>query len=168
MDGKHPQNINPRPKRRKDRDNPYSIFTAGTDAGYTKYYITFRDCSGESVCMEIEKELFDAIDRFELDDLSFLNEVDRHYEQSELTEASLHARSSAVQESVDEIVFRRLQYEQLYHAIAELPEVQRRRLTLYYFGEFTYEQIAAMEGCTIMPVKRSIDAGLEKLKKFLK
>jgi len=39
---------------------------------------------------------------------------------------------------------------------------------LYYFGEFTYEQIAAMEGCTIMPVKRSIDAGLEKLKKFLK
>ena len=168
MDGKHPQNINPRPKRRKDRDNPYSIYTVGTDADYTKYYITFRDCSGKSVCMEIEKELFDAIDRFELDDLSFLNEVDRHYEQSELTEASLHARASAVQESVDEIVFRRLQYEHLYRAIAELPEVQRRRLTLYYFGEFTYEQIAEMEGCTIMPVKRSIDAGLEKLKKFLK
>lgn len=65
-------------------------------------------------------------------------------------------------------MFRRLRYEHLYRAIAELPEVQRRRLTLYYFGEFTYEQIAEMEGCTIMPVKRSIDAGLEKLKKFLK
>lgn len=29
MDGNHPKNINPRPKRRKDKDNPYEIFTIG-------------------------------------------------------------------------------------------------------------------------------------------
>lgn len=29
MDEKHPKNIDKRPKRRKDRDNPYEIFTVG-------------------------------------------------------------------------------------------------------------------------------------------
>ena len=168
MDGKHPKNIDPRPKRRKDKDNPYTIFTSGMGTGTPKHYISFRDGSGESVCMEIEKTLFDALDHLELYDLVFLNEVDRHYEQSELTEASLHTRAAVVQEGVDEVVFRRIQYEQLYKAIAALPETQRRRLTLYFFGELTYAEIAELEGCTIMPVKRSIDAGLEKLKKFLK
>ncbi|MEY8517622.1 sigma factor-like helix-turn-helix DNA-binding protein [Lachnospiraceae bacterium 29-84] len=32
-------------------------------------------------------------------------------------------------------------------AVSKLPEVQRRRLNLYFFGELTYEQIAKMEGC---------------------
>ena len=27
MGGYHPNNIDPRPKRRQDRDNPYTIFT---------------------------------------------------------------------------------------------------------------------------------------------
>ena len=33
----------------------------------------------------------------------------------------------------------------LHRSIAKLPEVQRRRLLLYFFGEMTYEQIAALE-----------------------
>ena len=38
--------------------------------------------------MEINKELFDTMDQFELNDLSALNERDNHFEQSELTEES--------------------------------------------------------------------------------
>ena len=38
---------------------------------------------------------------------------------------------------------------------------------MYYFGGLTYEEIAEKEHCTKMPVKRSIDAALEKIKKFL-
>ena len=70
--------------------------------------------------------------------------------------------------SVEEIVYEHIQSEQLHNAISKLPEVQRRRLTLYYFAELTYEQIAEMEGCTIMPVKRSVDTAIKKLKIFLK
>lgn len=51
--------------------------------------------------MEIDKAVFDLLDRFELDDLSFLNEWDRHIEHSELTEAALHARAIANVESVE-------------------------------------------------------------------
>lgn len=46
-----------------------------------------------------------------------------------------------------------------------LPEVQRRRLLLYFFGEMTYEQFAAIEGCTKRAVKFSVDIAIEKLKK---
>ena len=167
MDGNHPKNIDSRPKRRKNKDNPYELFTTGLGAAQPHYYLAFVDSTGTEQCMEIDKTLFDVFDRFELDDVSFMNEVDRHYEQSEQTEQSLNKRAARPQESVEEAVFQRVEAETLHQAIAKLPEKQRRRLVLYYFGDFTYEQIAEMEGCTVMPVKRSIDAAIENLKKFL-
>ena len=117
--------------------------------------------------MEVDKALFDIMDEFELDDLSFLNEVDNHYEHSELTEASLNARAFEPRRTVEETIALRDENERLHKAIALLPEKQRNRLILYYFVGLTYAQIADMEGCTVMPVKRSIDAAIENLKKFL-
>ena len=117
--------------------------------------------------MEIDKALFDVFDRFELDDISFMNEVDRHYEQSEQTEQSLNRRAAQPQKSVEEAVFQRAEVETLRQAIAKLPEKQRRRLVLYYFGDFTYEQIAEMEGCKYQTVQDTIYAALKNLKKFL-
>ena len=58
--------------------------------------------------------------------------------------------------------------ERLYHAISALPKKQRRRLVMYYFYDLTYEQIAMLEGCTSMPVKRSIDRAVKKLRKQVK
>lgn len=166
MGGNHPNNIDPRPKRRKDKDNPYTIFIVGSDSNKPHYYLSFRDGQGVQICMEIEKNVFDALDRFELDDIVYLNQVDRHYEQSAQTDESLHARATIVQESVDDLVMERLQQEQLRMAIAALPEIQRRRLVLYYFGNFTYEQIADMEGCRHPAIIKSIKAAINNLKKY--
>ena len=166
MDGHHPKNIDPRPKRRKDRDNPYTIFTIGLKTDYPRYYLSFRDVTDTHHCMEIDRELFEALDQFELDDISFMNEVDRHYEQSEQTEASLARRATEQQDSVEETVQQLMDAEALHRAIAQLPETQRRRLVLYYFGNFTYEQIAEMEGCTKRAVKFSVDIAIEKLKEI--
>ena len=59
-----------------------------------------------------------------------------------------------------------MEVDKLHQAIAKLPEKQRRRLVLYYFGEFTYEQIAEMEGCTKRAVKFSVDIALKNLKEM--
>ena len=118
-------------------------------------------------CIEISKAVFEAFDRFELDDISYMHKVDRHYERSEQTEESINRRAIQPQEPIEETISRRIEIEALHRAIARLPETQQRRLVLYYFGELTYSQIAEMEGCTIMPVKRSIDAAIKKLKIFL-
>ena len=83
MGGHHPKNIDPRPKRRKDKDNPYEIFTTGLGTAQPNYFLSFVDSTGVEQCMEIDKALFDTFDRFELDDLSFMNKRDRHYERSE-------------------------------------------------------------------------------------
>lgn len=152
-----------RPKRRKDKYNPYTL-TKIKD----KHILSFRDGQGVLQEITIDRELFELLDRFELDDLSYLNEVDRHYEHSELTEISLYNRATALPESVEDAVLRNLQYEALYNAIWKLPEAQRRRLIFYYFGGLTYAQIAEMEGCKYQTVQESIYAALKKLKNFLK
>lgn len=152
-----------RPKRRKDKYNPYTL-TKIKD----KHILSFRDGQGVLQEITIDRELFELLDRFELDDLSYLNEVDRHYEHSELTEISLYNRATALPESVEDAVLRNLQYEALYNAIWKLPEAQRRRLILYYFGGLTYAQIADMEGCKYQTVQESIYAALKNLKSFLK
>lgn len=151
-----------RPKRRKDKYNPYTL-TEKED----KQFLSFRDGQGVLRELQITKELFEVLNRFELDDLSILNEWDRHYEHSELTEISLYNRAVMLPESVEESVFRSLCYEALHKAIQKLPETQRRRLVLYYFEGLTYAQIAEKEGCTFQAVGKTIAAAEKRLKKFL-
>ena len=167
MDGGHPKNIDPRPKRRRDEENPYEIYTTGINTTNPRYFLAFTDSNKVKQWMEIDKTLFDAFNEFEMDDLSFFNEVDRHYERSEVTEATLNRRAAKPQKSVEEIVSQQMEMDKLHRAIAQLPEKQRRRLVLYYFGEFTYEQIADMEGCKHPAVMKSISSALKKLKNFL-
>lgn len=155
MDGNHP-------KRRKDKYNPYTI--CEKDGGF---YLSFRDGQAVQYDMEIDKSLFDVLNQFELDDLSILNEWDRHIEHFEQTEQSLNRRAYYKAESVEDAVLRNIEYERLHRAISELPETQRRRLTLYYFRGLTYEQIAEMEGCSHPAVIKSVSAAIEKIRKIL-
>ena len=64
-----------RPKRRKDKYNPYNIYEKDKH-----YYISFKDGQGVLHKLEISRTLYDAFDSFELDDLVYLNVVDRHIE----------------------------------------------------------------------------------------
>lgn len=166
MDGNHPKNKDPRPKRRKDQDNPYEIFTVGCNTDDPHFYVTFPDSQRRKLCIEVTQELFELLDKFELEDLSFLNEMDNHYENSELTEQSLSAGAATQQESVDETVEKRIQNQELHKAITQLPEVQRRRLIMYYFEGLTYEQIAEREGCSHPAVMKSISTAIRKLQKY--
>ena len=167
MDGKHPNQYDKRPKRRKDKDNPYELLSVGMDTPTARYYIRFKDGQGAEHCLEIEKPLFDTLDAFELEDLSHLNEVDNHYEHSELTESALHERALAVSPPIDAIVSLKMEREELHRAIQSLPEIQRRRLILYYFGEMTYEQIAEIEKCSYPAARRSVLSAIENLRKIL-
>lgn len=45
--------------------------------------------------------------------------------------------------------------------------LQKVQVMMYIAG-LTYEQIGAMEGCTKMPIKRSIDRAIEKIRLALK
>lgn len=68
MDGNHPKNKDPRPKRTKDKDNPYTIFTVGLKTEHPRYYLQFTDGQHRCHSLEISWEVFALFDRFELED----------------------------------------------------------------------------------------------------
>lgn len=167
MDGNHPQNIDPRPKRRKDRDNPYSIFSIGKDSNDPHFYLSFTDGQGVYNCMEITEEQFEIMNRFELDDLSFLNEVDNHYDLKTHTLDFLHTIPQKTYNDPEELVYHNQRIIALHQAMDTLPELQRRRLVLYYYGEYTMHEIAQMEGCCEMCISKSIKRAIAHLREIM-
>ena len=117
--------------------------------------------------LEIDQAIYELFDRFELEDKRFLNEVDRHYEHIDLTEAEIEHRAAFPKEPLEEEIGRVLLYEELHKRIAQLTETQQRRLALYYFHGLTYEQIAAAEGCRYQAVRDSVRSAIQKLKNFM-
>ena len=105
MDGNHPKDIDPRPKRRRAKDNPYEIYTVGIHTDQPHYFIAFTDYGGVHHEIEIDKALFETLNRFELDDLSFLNEVDNHYERSELTYEQIAEMEGCKYQTVQESIY---------------------------------------------------------------
>lgn len=67
-----------------------------------------------------------------------------------------------------EIYERKLTKEQLYTAIAKLPEKQAKRVCAHFFMEMSKAEIASSEGVSKMAVCESIDRGLRTLEKEIK
>lgn len=151
-----------RPKRRKDKYNPYTL---STESG--KYYILFIDVNNHIQKVELSKKLFDSFNKFELEDISQMNEYDRHYEHSEVYEKTLNKKNVAVSQSLEEHFEDVLVMENLHMAITKLPEVQKRRLKKYYFDEKTFDEIALEEGCTYQSIQRSVYRAAAKIKSIL-
>lgn len=57
MADSHPKNLDPRPKRRRDEENPYEIYTAGVNTAHPHYFLAFTDSSKVKRWMEIDKTL---------------------------------------------------------------------------------------------------------------
>lgn len=152
-----------RPKRRKDKYNPYTLHT---EKG--KYYILFIDVNNHIQKVEVSKKIFESFNKFELEDISQMNEYDRHYEHSEIYEKALHRRNVSDVQSLEEYFDNAQDAENLHMAVNKLPEVQKRRLKKYYFEEKTFEEIALEEGCTYQCVQKSVYRAVAKIKNILK
>ena len=142
------------PKRRKDKYNPYEIYEKDG-----KYYVSFRNGEKEYKDLEIGKNVYEAFNTFELQDVSHMNVVDRHLEQSEIWDSSLYERIFQKEENVENTVLNKLEAERLHSAIQQLK---------YYFEDKKYEQIAQEEGCSFQMVAKSVKAAIRNLKKILR
>lgn len=152
-----------RPKRRKDKYNPYTLHMENG-----KYYILFVDVNNDIQRVEVSKQIFESFNKFELEDISQMNEYDRHYEHSEIYENALHRRNVSDIQLLEEYFDNAQDAENLHMAVNKLSEVQKRRLNKYYFEEKTFDKIALEEGCTYQCVQRSVYRAVEKIKNILK
>lgn len=154
-----------RPKRRKYKDNPYTLKYIEEK---NIYLISFKDVRGHLQNVEVSKEVYKAFDRFELDDLSELNEYDNHIEHSELFENNLERRMKDKPLSLEDELIKKSTFDELKKAINKLPEIQKRRIVKYYFEDKTQQQIADEEMVDIRAVQYSLNIALKKLKEILK
>lgn len=153
-----------RPKRRTDKDYPYTIQITESK----KYTVSFTDGLGVLQTVEISKELFEQFDRFELEEVSQHNEKERHYEKNELSEEMLLKRAFAPPKSVESTVIDELERKQLLMELECLPETPRTRLKMYFFENLTYEEIARKYDCTYQAIQCSLEGAIKILKKKIK
>ena len=157
-----------RPKRRKDKDNPYSL-----DFKENSYVVSFKTNKNEYKEVKVSEEVFKAFDKFELEDISQLHKVDKHIDMrvidnTEYMDIILFNNALNDEISIAEQIENKILQEELKKAILELSEVQKRRVIKYYFENKTLQKISEEEGCSITSVKESLDSSINKLRKKLK
>lgn len=150
------------PKRRKYKDNPYELMK---DSKNDIYLIKIKSFNNSFQIVEVSKEVYKVFDEYELKDISQMNEYDNHIEHFNLSENLLHKKIKYKIKGLDEIVEEKIINEELMKAIANLPEIQRKRIKLYFFDDLTYQQIANLEGCTKRAIKFSVDIAIANLYK---
>lgn len=145
---------------------PYTLRTEVVE-GITRYFVSFKD--GQAIPHEIEvsETLYQEFDAFRRDEKRQRTSCERHIEQSELFDGTLYDRAFRKPDSVDDIVIRRGRMEVYRRAVAELPDIQRRRFVLYYEHGLTYREIGSMEGCCVTAVGSSVNIARAKIIKKL-
>ena len=151
------------PKRRKSKDNPYTIIIMDN-----KYYLKFNDSKNNLQMVELDIEIYELFNQFELEDISQMHKVDKHIEHSEVYEESIYKRAINKPISVEEQVEYDNDILNLKTAIEQLPETQKRRIKMYYFDNLSLEQISKIEKCSFQAISKSILLGMTNLKNKLK
>lgn len=126
--------------------------------------IEYKTANGSRICVEVStsvKELLEQSDR----QIRSQRRQDRRYlDFTPLTDEVLEISLLGVYEDTADLLERMERNARLYKAIGKLTEVQRRRLSLYYFEGLTYSQIAKLEGVSHRAVIYSIEQALKQLK----
>ena len=134
--------------------------------GFTHYYIGYTDEQGFQES-RVTRNVFAAYMRFGKDERNLRRWDERHKERLDLSEAEINARALRQPHSIEKILIDAEQRDALRQAIANLPEIQRRRFLMYHEDGMTLEEIAAIENRAFQVIARSITSGVKKLKTFL-
>ena len=133
-----------------------------------KYFVSFTDGDGEFQRVEINFDIYSALFELNKADRNLTRSDERNLEHSELTDESLIRRAFEKPKGIEEILLEKEMKKLFWQAIGELPEIQRKRLLLYYDYGFTLKEIAIMENCSIPAIKYSIDIAKKKLEEKIK
>ena len=148
--------------------NPYKTRIEKDETGKEHYYVSFKDGMGITHDIEISYELYLEFKSFESEHIREANIFQRYIEHMPLSDSQLHKRAMHQQKSVEDIVIDKTVMEILKRELSELPEIQRRRLILYYIHGLTYEEIAKIEGLSKVAIKYAIDKAMKRIRKNLK
>lgn len=133
-----------------------------------RYYVSFTDGDGEFQRVEINLEIYSTLSELNKTDRNLTRSDERNLEHSELNEGSISRRSFKSSKGIEEIILEKEMKNIFWKAIGELPEIQRKRLLLYYDYGFSLKEIAKIEKCSIRSIQYSIEIAKKKLENNLK
>ncbi|WP_313232592.1 RNA polymerase sigma factor [Tissierella praeacuta] len=133
-----------------------------------KCFVSFIDGYGKFQRLEINENIYFALLDLNRRDRNLTRLDERNLEHSELTEETWIRRSFKRPKGIEELILEKEMKKLFWQAIGELPEIQRKRLLLYYDYGFTLKEIAIMENCSIPAIKYSIDIAKKKLEEKIK
>lgn len=131
-----------------------------------KYYISFIDSAKQKCIMEITKDIFEAYKNSRKSYIKENNEFSRHIEHLNLTENELYKKSFKKENTVEEIVLKKIENEKLKNALETLTETQYRRIELHIVNQVTIRDVAKLEKVQKKQIEKSLAAGMKKIKKF--
>ena len=153
------------PKRNKSKDNPYTL---GYDEEKQTYIVEFMDNQKIIHKVEISNKVYEAFNKFELEDISQIHKFRKHIEHNEIYEETLEHRMLIKPITIEQEIENKIIIEDLKIMINHLSDTQKKRLMLYYFENKTLKEIANIERCSIKNVHKSIEQAIQKIRKNFK
>ena len=132
------------------------------------YIVEFKDIKNIIHRVEVSEKVYEAFDKFELEDISQIHKIKKYIERNEVYEETLFHKSINASISVEDEVESKLLSEDLKDAIKLLNDIQKRRLIKYYFEDKSLEEIALEEGTSHQAISKSIHRAIEEIQKNLK
>lgn len=132
------------PKRNKSKDNPYTL---DFDEVKNTYTVEFVDNKKVIHKVEISEKVYQAFDKFELEDISQIHKYRKHIEHSEIYEETLNNRMVDNPITIEDEIEQKLLLEDIKEAFNVLTDTQKRRFKMYYFDDMNFKEIASKEGC---------------------
>ena len=151
--------------RNKDKYNPYTL---DIDEETNTYIVEFKDIKNIIHRVEVSEKVYEAFDKFELEDISQIHKIRKYIERNEVYEETLFHKSINASISVEDEVESKLLSDDLKDAIKLLNDIQKRRLIKYYFEDKSLEEIALEEGTSHQAISKSIHRAIEEIQKNLK
>ena len=125
--------------------------------GKNHYYATFIDGQGIEQIIELEKDVYDAINDSQTQ-ISSRARKDRRYGLCSFDESIGEADIIDDSAQTEELL------KKVWEHMSELTELQQRRIHLYYIEKKTLKEIADMEGSALQSVHESIVSAINNLK----
>ncbi len=129
--------------------------------------ITYKIANGNRICVEVSTPVKELLEQSDRQIRSQRRQDRRHLDYMDFIDSLSDAAMNHPQADAADLVIRMESYRQLYIAINQLSEAQRRRLLLHFADNLTYRQIADLEGVNQTAISHAIKRALIQLQKYL-
>jgi len=123
----------------------------------------------EDYLIEVSKAVADELIKFRRIEENYLRLLRWHgaYYTVNIYEESIQRNQAFITVSPETAYIRKATVEQMYKALNSLPDKQRERIYAHYIWNLPKSRIAKLEGVNESAVRRSIERGIDKMRKII-